>query len=73
MDSKRRSIAKALSWRAIATFITALIALLVTGEVAFAAKIGLLDTSIKFFAYFAHERFWQRIAYGRRHPSDYQI
>lgn len=73
MESRKRSIVKALSWRFIATFITALVAFVLTGELAFAAKIGILDTVIKFGAYFAHERLWVRVSYGRYKPQDFQI
>jgi len=65
MESTQRSIAKALSWRLAATVITAVIVYLLTGEIEFAAKVGLADTTLKFLAYFAHERLWNRISYGR--------
>jgi len=73
METRKRSIVKALSWRLIATAITTSLALFLTGELVFAAKIGLLDTSVKFFSYFLHERAWLRISYGRHQPPDYQI
>jgi uncharacterized membrane protein len=65
METKKRSIAKAISWRIIATAITSSLALGLTGEWKFAATIGLADTTLKFFIYFSHERFWNRITYGR--------
>ena len=65
MESKKRSIAKAISWRIIATIITSSLVLVLTGEWEFAATVGLADTSLKFFIYFSHERFWNRITYGR--------
>lgn len=65
MDSTRRSIAKALSWRIVATVITSVLVYLFTGKGEFAATIGLVDTTIKFAVYFGHERLWNRIAYGR--------
>jgi len=71
METRKRSLAKALSWRFFATFITALVVFAMTGELAFAAKIGLLDTTIKLGAYFVHERVWLRIPFGRY--TDYQI
>lgn len=64
METKKRSIAKAISWRVIATIITSILALLLTGEWKFAATIGLADTLLKFFIYFAHERMWNRVRYG---------
>ena len=73
METKRRSLIKALSWRFIATFITMSIALMVTGEIRSALEIGLLDTTIKFAAYFYHERAWLRVKWGRRDGPDYHI
>jgi adenylylsulfate kinase len=75
METKRRSLVKSLSWRVWATFITMIVSFAITREVAFAVEIGLLDTTIKLFLYFAHERIWVRIPYGltREAESDYQI
>lgn len=74
METKRRSIAKSLSWRFLAILITGTVAYWITGEATFAIEIGLLDTGIKLFIYYAHERAWQRIRFGM--PPDkpnYQI
>lgn len=73
MDSTRRSLAKAVSWRLVATCITAALAYLITGEAGFAAKIGLADTVLKIFIYVAHERLWNRISYGRQKEPEYTI
>ncbi len=73
METKRRSLYKALSWRFFATIITMVVAFGITGELAFALEIGALDTSIKLGAYFMHERAWLRIGWGRVEKSDYQI
>jgi uncharacterized membrane protein len=73
MESTRRSVAKALSWRFVATLITMTIVYAVTGKGEFAAGIGLADTAIKLFVYIGHERVWNRITYGRieRQPEYY--
>ncbi len=75
METHTRSIIKTLSWRFIATFITALIALAITGELRVAAEIGLLDTLIKLGAYYGHERIWLRIGIGmpKGPPPEYHI
>ena len=74
MDTNRRSIAKALSWRLIATLITSVLVYLLTGKGDFAATVGLADTTIKFMVYFAHERAWNRIPYGREQKQpEYMI
>jgi uncharacterized membrane protein len=73
METKKRSLAKAVSWRVVATLITSLIVFLLSGEVAFAVKIGLLDTLAQFVVYFFHERLWLRVRFGRYEPKDYRI
>ncbi len=68
-ETNTRSILKAISWRVIATFITASIAYLFTGEMKLAIEIGGLDMVIKLTAYFFHERIWGRIKLGKiLHP-----
>lgn len=72
-ESHRRSIVKALSWRFIATFITGLAALIITGEIRIAVEIGLIDTVAKFAVYYMHERIWNRLKYGEAAPPEYKI
>jgi len=69
MDTNRRSLAKALSWRLLATIITSSIVFAITGQGEFAATVGVADTVCKFFIYFGHERLWNRISYGRKKPE----
>ncbi len=72
-DSHSRSIVKALSWRILATVITASVVLIVTGEIRLAAEIGLIDTFVKFGIYYLHERIWNRVPYGQVKPPEYTI
>jgi uncharacterized membrane protein len=64
-ETRARSIAKTLSWRVLATFITAAVAFAVTSDAKVAVAVGLADTLIKLVIYFMHERLWNRISYGR--------
>ncbi len=73
METHRRSISKALSWRVVALFITASVVWVVTGEFRFAATIGLVDTLIKLGVYYGHERLWNRLSFGRIKRPEYQI
>jgi len=72
-ESHYRSIVKALCWRFIATCTTVSVAWIVTGEVIFAAKIGLADSLIKLGLYYAHERIWNYIPLGKMKPIEYEI
>lgn len=74
METRKRSLAKALSWRVVATLITMGVAYALSREVTFAALVAGFDTTIKFCAYFVHERLWLRVRFGRYDPpTDYQI
>jgi uncharacterized membrane protein len=72
MDTPARSLAKALSWRAVSAVITGLVAWRTTGDLRVAVAIGVLDTTIKLGAYYAHERLWVRLHFGRGRV-DYEI
>ena len=73
LELRRRSLVKSVSWRILAGFITAGVALALTGELAFAAKIGVVDTTVKLGIYFLHERVWNKISYGRVKAPDYEV
>jgi uncharacterized membrane protein len=73
VETQRRSIAKSISWRIFAGIITACVAWAMTGKMDFAAKIGLIDTTVKLVIYFLHERVWNRIGYGRVQAPDYEV
>ena len=69
-ESHRRSIAKAISWRVAALIVTVSLVWVVTGEAGFAATVGALDSLIKLFVYYAHERAWIRLRFGRSPRED---
>ena len=73
METRRRSITKALSWRITATLVTTAVAFAITGEVKKALSVGLIDTSFKFLLYYFHERIWLKINYGRLEGPDYEL
>lgn len=73
MDTHRRSFLKTISWRVVATLITGVVTLALTGRIDFAITVGLCDTFVKFFLYYAHERMWSRIRFGQTRFPEYQI
>ncbi|MBE0502464.1 MAG: DUF2061 domain-containing protein [Desulfuromonadales bacterium] len=66
MESTRRSIAKAISYRIIGTLTTTILVFVAFRRFDLAATVGLIDTFIKIFLYIAHERLWNRINFGRK-------
>ena len=71
-EYKRRSVAKAFSWRATATITTMVISFFLTGNIDIAIKIGFLEFISKIGLYYGHERLWANIKFGQK-PMEYQI
>ena len=72
-ESRKRSIAKAVSYRVLGSLLTAAIALWLSGQWDIALGIGLLDGVAKMGAYFVHERLWARVRWGVPRRPDYEI
>jgi len=64
MVSKKRSLAKSISWRVIAIITTFLVGLIMTGSLAFSASLALVSNGINFILYYIHERLWLRVKWG---------
>ena len=73
METRSRTIIKSLTWRVAALVITTTVVLVATGKLELAATVGLADTAIKLAVYYAHERCWLKVEFGRLRPPDYQI
>jgi uncharacterized membrane protein len=73
-DKHYRSLAKAVSWRITGTVDTVLISYLITGQIRWALSIGFVELFTKVALYYAHERLWNKISFGRKPlPGDFQI
>ncbi len=64
MVSRRRSLAKTFTWRAIATLTTITLVYVFTGEITIAVEVGLVEVFAKIFIYYLHERAWAQIQWG---------
>ncbi len=73
MESHFRSIAKAITWRAGGTVVTFAIVWIWTRQLELAAQIGVLDTVVKIGAFYAHERIWNKLNFGKKKLPEYQI
>ena len=60
-QSRKRHIAKTLTWRLVGTLDTILISVLITGSPLIGLKIGFSEVVTKMVLYYLHERFWFRI------------
>tara|TARA_Y100000310_G_C20246699_1_gene607147 strand:- start:352 stop:591 length:240 start_codon:yes stop_codon:yes gene_type:complete len=74
-ESKRRSLAKSITWRLIAVTVTMVISYLWLGDWGSSIALSLVANAIKALLYYMHERGWNRIDFGRTKPAeeDYMI
>lgn len=66
MEHRYRSIVKAISWRLTGTVDTLVVSYLVTGKIGVALSIGGIEVFTKMILYYFHERFWNRLNFGRK-------
>ena len=73
MESHFRSIVKAVTWRVGGTLVTFVVAWILTKKLELSLQIGMVDTVIKIGVFYAHERVWEKIRFGRKKFPEYQI
>lgn len=69
----KRHLAKAITWRVIASLTTFIIGWMVTGSMEFGVTIGAFDVIIKIVVYYLHERAWYHSNFGIVHSDDGKV
>jgi uncharacterized membrane protein len=65
-ESHSRSFVKAVSWRVLGSIDTFVISYFVTHQLVFAASIASVETVTKVVLFYAHERVWTVVPWGRK-------
>ena len=65
IDSKKRTMAKALSWRVLGFTVLSVLSYLVTGSLKQMTMIALIYQVFMLSLYLAHERTWNSLSWGR--------
>jgi uncharacterized membrane protein len=65
-DNAVRSLAKAVSWRITGTIDTFIVSWLITGQILLAGSIASIEIMTKILLYWAHERVWNKISWGKQ-------
>ena len=65
METNKRSIVKALTWRALASLATFTISFVVTGDLTAATGIASVQVVVNLILYYIHERIWNTVWWGR--------
>lgn len=63
--TRRRSLAKALSWRAVSLVMTSGLVWAITGSLQTGMAVGGIDFAAKFSVFYYHERLWHQIKWGK--------
>lgn len=64
--TKSRSFVKALSYRIWGTLSSVAVAYVITKNASLSVTIAFWETVVKVFIYYAHERGWNYIQWGRK-------
>ena len=65
METRRRSLVKALIWNLIGLAVMAVVGLVATGSAAVGGAMALTNTAVGLVMYLVYERIWSRIRWGR--------
>ena len=63
-DSKKRHIAKTITWRIVGTIDTMILAWVISGDPRVGLQVGGAEVVTKMLLYYLHERGWYKIDYG---------
>lgn len=65
METRRRTLVKAIVWNLIGLLVMSLVGLAMTGSAAIGGAMAVVNTVIGLSMYIAYERVWSRIGWGR--------
>lgn len=65
METRKRSLVKALIWNAIGFLTMSAVGLVATGSVSVGGAMALVNTALGLACYILYERVWTRISWGR--------
>ncbi len=70
METHKRTLAKTISWRIVATLTTVFLVFVFTGNLVLSSGVGLAEVITKLVVYYVHERVWNIIGFGRVKKSN---
>lgn len=72
-ETNKRSIVKGISWRLLATGTTIVIVYIFFKRLDLAIAAGLIETILKVGLYWAHERLWFKVRWGRERIEPFNL
>lgn len=65
METRKRSLVKAVIWNLMGLMMMSLVGLVATGSIAVGGVMALVNTAIGFTLYLIYERVWSHVRWGR--------
>ena len=65
IETSKRSLMKAISWRIIGTIDTFIISWIISGKAIIAGSIASIEVLTKVSIYWMHERAWNKLKWGK--------
>lgn len=65
METRRRTLVKAIVWQGLGLVMMLLVGWLVTGSIGLAGGLALANMALGFLCYVLHERIWAGIRWGK--------
>ncbi|WP_170328952.1 DUF2061 domain-containing protein [Ruegeria arenilitoris] len=65
METRRRSVVKAVLWNVMGLIVMTLVGLIATGSAAIGGTLAIVNTAIGLTMYVIYERIWAGISWGR--------
>ena len=72
-ETNIRSIVKGVSWRFVATTTTIIIVYVFFGRLDLAIAAGMIETVLKVGLYWAHERIWHKVRWGKKKIEPFNL
>ncbi len=72
-ETNKRSIVKGISWRIVATTTTIIIVYFFFGRLDLAIAAGMIETVLKVGLYWAHERAWFKVRWGKKKIEPFNL
>ena len=66
METRKRTLVKAIVWNIIGLTVMSLVGLVLTGSAAVGGALAVVNTVIGLTMYFLYERVWAGISWGRQ-------
>ena len=66
IETRKRSVVKSIVWRIICIAVSIITAYLLTAKIELSVAIGSTYNAITMILYYFHERFWNRLEWGKQ-------